>query len=84
MNVGEQMEPGGGADGKLADVTLEDLIREIKTRCHAVVVAMLVDDDESGEELTLFRRLGGRVTCIGLCRDAEATMIHEGINQEGE
>lgn len=77
MNLSEQMEPGPGAGGKLADATLEDLIRELKARCTAIVVTMVVDD-EDGREATLTRWMGMRVTCIGLLREAEAELIRQG------
>lgn len=79
MNVQTEMEPSGKDTRVLSEYSVEDLIAELKTRCTAIVVTMAVDDEESNEEMTLMRRMGGRIHCIGLMRDAEATMIHEGL-----
>jgi hypothetical protein len=80
VNIEEQMMPGAGGGDALAKATVDDLLRELKTRCNALVAAMLVDDD-CGEEQTVVCHLGGRVTCIGLMRDAELKMTMQGVDE---
>lgn len=83
MNLSEQMEPGPGANGLLAEATLDDLIKEIKTRCNAVVVTMLVED-EHGEDAVVTNYLGGRICCIGMMREAEHRMLTQYEDDDDE
>lgn len=80
MNISEQLQPGDGGGDAMAGVTVDDLIRELKTRCTACVVAMLVDD-EDGCEQVIVNYQGGRVTCIGLMVDAQAKMVDQGVEE---
>lgn len=64
MNLEEQQQPGEGADGKLAKVTIEDLFCELKTRCTAIALIM-VCDDEDGDECLVVKTMGSRLAMLG-------------------
>lgn len=64
MNIEAQLESTDGSDGPLSKFTVEDLVRELKTRCTSLICIMVVDDD-NGEENLLVRTLGSRLTILG-------------------
>ena len=70
MNLESQLEPGPGADGVLAKATLDDLFSELKQRCTAIMVVMVVDDDD-GDESIVTCKMGSRLTLLGACREFE-------------
>lgn len=77
MNIEEQLEPGPGAGGMLAASSLDDLIRELKTRCTACAVVMVVEN-EQGEDITLTKTLGSALVLLGACREIEHGLLHRG------
>lgn len=80
MNVEQQTNPGPGANGALSAATLEDLVRELKTRCMACFVVMVVENDEGDDDLTIVRTLGSRMMLMGACEDVK----HKLLTGEGE
>lgn len=68
MNLDEQTSPGPGANGVLHAATVDDLVRELKTRCTALAVVMVVED-ENGEDVTLTKTMGSALLLLGACEE---------------
>lgn len=74
MNIEEQTEPGPGANGILARATVDDLIRELKTRCTAMGIVMVVED-EDGEDVTIVKHMGSRLVMLGALEEIKSTIL---------
>ena len=81
MNTQEQLQPGSGGNGKLADVTIDDLLSELKCRCTAVAVVMIVIDDD-GDEVLLVRTQGTRLAMLGAAEVIKQHYIEMNIKSD--
>ena len=76
MNVAEQTEPNPDLPkGALALATIDDLLRELHTRCEALIVCMVVTD-EDGEDQTLTTKYGSSMACLGMAYELLHRMSH--------
>lgn len=60
----------------LSTASVDDLVRELKTRCEAVVLVMHGDTPEGEGVYTFYQ--GSRALCIGLLEDAKHTLLADG------
>lgn len=81
MNLADQQQPSGM---DLSGATLDDLVRELKSRFIALALVGLVDDDETGEEKVVTWRQGGRVTVLGMIEDYKHDVIAQGQKARGD
>lgn len=68
---------GGPAGPDLSKASLDDLIHELKTRCLAVAVVLVVED-ENGDDISKTKYLGSRLLLLGAIRDLDYTLTHNG------
>ena len=76
MDIGKQTEPGE-QQIDLSRATVNDLLRELKSRFVVCGFVGVVDDDDGVERILNWAQ-GGRVTLLGMIEDLKADLLAKG------
>lgn len=72
MNLEDQLQP---TPVDLSKTTVEDLVQELKSRFHTLVMIGLCDVEDEGPNTLVSWYQGSRVTAIGLVEDFKHDLL---------